>query len=119
VNIFSQKLREVLASVLPIVFIVLILNYTVLPIASNLIIRFLIGSVLIIFGLTVFLVGVDIGVTPFGSLIGTSLTKNNKLWIIAVSGLLLSPEQPGSLRHRDSGGLGLGGRGRGPAASRF
>ena len=88
-NIFSQKLREVLVSVLPITFIVLLLNFTVSPIASNLIIRFLIGSVLIIFGLTVFLVGVDIGVTPFGSLIGTSLTKNNKLWIIAVSGLLL------------------------------
>jgi len=100
-NIFSQKLREVLASVLPIVFIVLILNFTILPIASNLIIRFLIGSVLIIFGLTVFLVGVDIGVTPFGGLIGTSLTKNNKLWIIAVSGLLLgffvSIAEPGLL----------------------
>jgi hypothetical protein len=66
---------------------VLLLNFTILPIASNLNIRFLIGSVLIIFGLTVFLVGVDIGVTPFGGLIGTSLTKNNKLWIIAVSGL--------------------------------
>jgi len=100
-NIFSQKLREVLVSVLPIVFIVLILNFTILPIASNLIIRFLIGSVLIIFGLTVFLVGVDIGVTPFGGLIGTSLTKNNKLWIIAVSGLLLgffvSIAEPGLL----------------------
>ncbi|HQI16591.1 MAG TPA: DUF1538 domain-containing protein [Bacillota bacterium] len=100
-NIFSQKLREVLASVLPIVFIVLILNFTILPIASNLIIRFLIGSVLIIFGLTVFLIGVDIGVTPFGGLIATSLTKNNKLWIIAVSGLLLgffvSIAEPGLL----------------------
>ena len=100
-NIFSQKLREVLVSVLPITFIVLLLNFTVSPIASNLIIRFLIGSVLIIFGLTVFLVGVDIGVTPFGSLIGTSLTKNNKLWIIAVSGLLLgffvSIAEPGLL----------------------
>ncbi|HRS20809.1 MAG TPA: DUF1538 domain-containing protein [Clostridia bacterium] len=100
-NIFSQKLREVLASVLPIIFIVLILNFTILPIASNLIIRFLIGSVLIIFGLTVFLIGVDIGVTPFGGLIATSLTKNNKLWIIAVSGLLLgffvSIAEPGLL----------------------
>lgn len=100
-NIFNQKLKEVLASVVPIVVIVFILNFTVTPIAPSLFTRFLIGSVLIIFGLTVFLVGVDIGVTPLGSLIGTSLTKTDKLWIIAVSGLILgffiSIAEPGLL----------------------
>lgn len=100
-NIFNQKLKEVLTSVLPIAFIVMIINFTISPIEFNLIVRFLIGSVLIIFGLTVFLIGVDIGVTPLGGLIGTSLTKNNKLWIITVSGLILgffiSIAEPGLL----------------------
>ena len=100
-NIFTQKLKEVLMSVLPIAFIVLIINFTISPMASSVVIRFIIGAILIIFGLTVFLIGVDIGVTPLGSLIGSSLTKKNKLWIVAVSGLVLgffiSIAEPGLL----------------------
>lgn len=100
-NLFNEKLKEVLTSVLPITFIVMIINFTISPMAPSLIIRFLIGSVLVILGLTIFLIGVDIGVTPLGSLIGSSLTKTNKLWIVAVSGLILgffiSIAEPGLL----------------------
>lgn len=42
-----------------------------------------------VFGLTVFLLGVDIGITPLGSLTGTSVAKSNKLWIVVISGLIL------------------------------
>ncbi|WP_350345149.1 DUF1538 family protein [Proteinivorax tanatarense] len=45
-------------------------------------VSFLLGSVFIIVGLTLFLIGVDIGITSFGGLIGKSLLKANKLWII-------------------------------------
>lgn len=100
-NIFTQKLKEVLISVIPITIIVLILNFTIVPLATPLIIRFLIGTILIILGLTIFLIGVDIGITPLGNLLGSSLTKTNKLWIIAVSGLILgffiSIAEPGLL----------------------
>jgi hypothetical protein len=100
-NIFTQKLKEVLTSVLPITIIVLILNFTLVPLATPLIIRFLMGAILIILGLAIFLIGVDIGITPLGNLIGSSLTKPNKLWIVAVSGLILgffiSIAEPGLL----------------------
>jgi hypothetical protein len=100
-NIFTQKLKEVLTSVLPITIIVLILNFTLVPLAIPLIIRFLIGTILIIIGLAIFLIGVDIGITPLGNLIGSSLTKTNKLWIVAISGLILgffiSIAEPGLL----------------------
>lgn len=100
-NIFTQKLKEVFTSVFPITVLVMILNLTIAPIAGTLMIRFLIGAVLIILGLAIFLIGVDIGVTPLGSLLGSSLTKTNKLWIVAVSGLILgffiSIAEPGLL----------------------
>ncbi|MCM0650217.1 DUF1538 domain-containing protein [Clostridium swellfunianum] len=100
-NIFTQKLKEVLSSVLPITIIVLILNFTISPLATPLIIRFIIGTVMIIFGLSIFLIGVDIGVTPLGNLLGSSLTKSNKLWIISVAGIILgffiSIAEPGLL----------------------
>ena len=100
-NIFAQKLKEFLTSVLPITIMVLILNFTLVPLGTPLIIRFLMGALLVTLGLSVFLIGVDIGITPLGNLIGSSLTKSNKLWILAVSGLILgffiSIAEPGLL----------------------
>ncbi|HHV08801.1 MAG TPA: DUF1538 domain-containing protein [Clostridiales bacterium] len=88
-SVFNEKLREVLFSVLPITIIVLILNFTLTPLETPLIVRFLIGAVLIIFGLTIFLIGVDAGITPIGNHMGSSIAKTNKLWIVAVAGLVL------------------------------
>jgi len=63
--------------------------------------RFIIGSVLIIIGLTIFLLGVEIGITPFGNLTGKSLAEKNKLWIVLIAGLILgffiSIAEPGLL----------------------
>lgn len=88
-NILYDKFREVLFAVLPITIIVLILNFTITPLETHLLFRFLIGAILIIFGLSLFLLGVHIGISPIGTLMGSSLTKNNKISIIVISGLIL------------------------------
>ncbi len=82
------KFKETMLAVLPITAIVLILNFTLTPIETPLIIRFLIGAVLIILGLTIFLFGVDIGITPIGNSVGTSVAKSNKLKIVIAAGLI-------------------------------
>ncbi|WP_339009568.1 DUF1538 domain-containing protein [Fusobacterium varium] len=53
------------------------------------IIRFIIGAILIIIGLSVFLIGVDIAITPLGSQVGATLAKSNKMWIVVVGGLIV------------------------------
>lgn len=83
------KLKEVLYSVLPITVIVLVLNFTLTPISTPLFIRFIIGAILIIIGLTIFLFGVDNGITPIGNTMGSALTRSNKLWIVAAAGIIL------------------------------
>lgn len=88
-NVLLDKFKEVLFAVLPITIIVLLLNFTVTPLENHLLIRFIIGAVLIILGLSVFLLGVDLGVSPIGHSMGSTLTKTNKLWIIGVAGLIL------------------------------
>lgn len=88
-NIFTEKLKEVLASVIPITIIVLLINFTISPLATPLIIRFIIGAAFVVIGLTFFLIGVDLGVTPLGSLLGSRITKPNKLWVLIASGLIL------------------------------
>ena len=78
-NLVFSKLKEVLYSVIPIIVIVLILNFTLTPLETSLIIRFLIGSLAIIIGLAIFLVGVDIGITPIGNTMGSNMAKTNKI----------------------------------------
>ena len=88
-NVIVSKFKEVLFSVLPITVMVLILNFTISPMETPLIIRFLIGSLFVVLGLTIFLLGIDIGITPLGDLTGSSLAKSNKLWIVLIGGLIL------------------------------
>lgn len=83
------KFKEVFSSILPITVLVLILNFTLTPIETPAIIKFIIGSLFVMVGLTIFLFGVDIGITPFGNLTGASLAKTNKLWIVIIAGLIL------------------------------
>jgi len=100
-NIIYIKFKEVLYSVLPITIIVLILNFTLTPMSNSMIWKFIIGSILIIISLTIFLLGVEIGITPFGNITGKSLAKRNKLWIVLIAGLVLgffiSIAEPGLL----------------------
>lgn len=88
-SVIISKLKEVLFSVLPITAIVILLHFTLTPIETPMLIQFLIGSALIIIGLTIFLIGVDVGITPIGNKIGTSIVKSNKVWIVVIAGLLL------------------------------
>lgn len=100
-NIIKEKFKDNFLAVLPITIIVLLLNFTIVPLESFLIIRFLIGALLVVIGLTLFLNGIDIGITPLGSLTGSSLAKTNNIWIVLIAGLILgflvSIAEPGLL----------------------
>ena len=88
-NVLASKFKEVVSAVLPITLIVLILNWTLSPLGFPVLLRFLAGALLIILGLSIFLFGVELGVSPIGILMGSTLTKSNKLWIMVAGGLLL------------------------------
>jgi hypothetical protein len=88
-NVLVSRIKEVLYSVLPITIIVIILHFSIAPLELSLIIRFLIGAVLVIIGLSIFLFGVDIGINPIGNVMGSAIVKTNKLWIVIVGGLML------------------------------
>jgi len=88
-NVILDKLKEVLHTVLPITAIVLILHFTLTPLETHLILKFLVGTLLIIIGLSVFLLGVDVGITPIGTAIGSVITKTNRILIVIIVGLVL------------------------------
>ncbi len=88
-NVLLEKLKEVSVSVLPITVIVMVLNFTLTPMDLNMVIRFLLGAMFIIAGLAVFLIGVDLGITPIGNLMGNALAKSSKILIVLAAGLTL------------------------------
>ena len=76
------KLKETCISVVPIIAIVLLLNFTIAPVGSAALVRFLAGSLLVIIGLTLFLVGADLGISPIGQKAGAALTAKRKLMLL-------------------------------------
>lgn len=85
----AEKFRDALLAVMPITVIVTILNYTLTPLDDHVYLRFLIGAFLIFAGLYTFLLGVDIGITQIGNLMGASIAKTNKLWVVVAAALFL------------------------------
>lgn len=87
-----------MASVAPIVAIVIILGFTLVPLEGSLPARFALGTVMIIAGLAVFLLGVDIGLTPIGQLLGHALAKSGRLVVVISAtlalGLFVSVAEP-------------------------
>lgn len=85
----KEKFKEVLATVFPISLLVVVLNFTVVPLEADVFTRFLLGALFILLGLTIFLIGVDLGITPMGDSFGHAAVRSGKLWVIAVMGLVL------------------------------
>ncbi|MFZ2765724.1 MAG: DUF1538 domain-containing protein, partial [Trichococcus flocculiformis] len=88
-SIFTEKLREVLQSVLPITALVVLLHFTLTPLETIDLQRFLFGAFLIIIGLSIFLFGVDLGITPIGKFLGKGLARSNSMKYVLGMGLVL------------------------------
>lgn len=85
----TAKLKEVLTSVLPITLIVLILHFTISPLEPDMLVAFLIGSALVILGLTIFLFGIDQGLEPIGQGVGNTITRSNSYAVLLTFSLIL------------------------------
>ena len=88
-RIFTEKLREVLQSVLPITLLVVLLHFTLTPLETIDLQRFLFGAFLIIIGLSIFLFGVDLGITPIGKFLGRGLARSNSMKYVLGMGIVL------------------------------
>ncbi len=88
-NDLIEKMREAIASVLPITMIVAMLCLFFIPMESGLMLSFLVGSLMIIVGMGLFTLGSDVSMTQMGTLIGAKLTKSRKLWLILTLSFVL------------------------------
>lgn len=78
----SEKWTEAASSVAPIVILVIILSLTIAPVRTDVMLNFLVGTFMVILGISFFSLGADSSMTPIGNKIGTAMTKTKKLGII-------------------------------------
>ena len=88
-GLLMEKFKEAAASVLPIVIIVGVMCLTFVPMQADLMLSFLIGSLMLIVGMGLFTLGSDVSMTPIGTHMGAKLTKSRNLPLILVVSLLL------------------------------
>ncbi len=93
------KLKEALFSVLPVMALVLILNFTPLVnLTTQETLYFIVASILLIIAIGLFTMGADIAMTPMGKYVGSGLTKKGKipllLLVCFILGLLVTIAEP-------------------------
>lgn len=81
-----ENIKEAVYSIFPVFIVILILAFTITPLQSATIAVFVVGTILMIIGMPLFLLGVDISISPMGEQISRVLTKSNKLWLILLGG---------------------------------
>jgi len=85
----KESFREVVLAMLPVVVVVIILQFSILHLPWEVLWRFLGGAVMVGGGLFLFLLGVQIGLLPMGELIGSAVARQGKLWLLVLFGFIL------------------------------
>ncbi|MGH0053948.1 MAG: DUF1538 domain-containing protein [Sphaerochaetaceae bacterium] len=84
-----RKVKEVGFSILPVFLLVALLHWFVTPLKEGMLLSFLIGGVLIILGLSLFLLGTDIGLIPIGEKIGSTVTRKKRISLVLFTALVV------------------------------
>jgi len=80
----TEKIRESMASVLPITAIVFLLSITIAPLDPGTLVLFLFGAILLVGGMGLFTMGVDMSMIPMGDGMGVAISKN-KFFLLPIA----------------------------------
>ncbi|MCC5925025.1 MAG: DUF1538 domain-containing protein [Bacteroidetes bacterium] len=85
----SETVHEVVMGVLPITVVVFLLQFTIIWVEWPIFIQFVAGTLMVVTGLILFLLGVHVGLLPIGERIGSALPRTGKLWFILLFSFIL------------------------------
>ena len=85
---FKKNLYDAAATILPIVFIVQIITL-IIPVDRDVLISFLMSSVMLIFGSALFSFGADLSMVHIGNKIGRDLIKSKKVLLILIVSFII------------------------------
>ena len=88
-HLVKPKLQESVAAVLPITLIVLALSIILVPLETGTIMMFMVGAVLLVFGMGMFQLGAETAMEPMGQGIGIEMSKAGRTVIAVIVTLAL------------------------------
>lgn len=88
-SVLREKGQEVISSVLPVTLFVIILQVIFHPLSWLQFAQFIFAAVILVFGLSIFLLGIDISVTPIGNSLSAGIVKMNGLISILIAAFLM------------------------------
>ena len=84
-----KKTKESIISIFPIFLLVMVLNFTVVPLSKEMMENFLLGSLFLMIGMSLFTLGADNAMMPMGTKVGSFLSKHKKLWMLILFTFLM------------------------------
>lgn len=88
-SLLLDKVKEVTKTLVPVVVLVLIISFAIVDVGTDVLVRFLVGSVLLLIGLTIFLWGVDLAMNPIGEYMSREVATSKSPVKIALLSFLL------------------------------
>ncbi|HBC32651.1 MAG TPA: DUF1538 domain-containing protein [Clostridiales bacterium] len=88
-NLLFEKTKEVIQTLLPVVILVLLISFTIVDVGTDVIIRFIVGSVMLLMGLAIFLWGVDLSMNSIGEHMSREVATSRSVLKIAVLSFFL------------------------------
>jgi hypothetical protein len=85
----KATIKEVFYSIAPITAFITLLQITFVKLPAETFISFIGGAILIFIGLTLFLLGVNVGFLPIGEKIGVSIVSKGKMWFALLAAFII------------------------------
>lgn len=84
-----RKTKESIISIFPIFILVMVLNFTIVPLPKEMMGAFFIGTLFLMIGMSLFTLGADNAMMPMGTKVGAFLSKHKKLGLLIISTFLM------------------------------
>ena len=84
-----EKTKESLSAVLPMTAIVFLISIFIVPMELGKAVMFMVGAVLLIFGMGFFQLGAEMAMTPIGEGIGVQISKSKKMFVVLLIGFIM------------------------------
>lgn len=78
----KRKAWEVFKAILPLTVVIIVMQVALVRMPVSTFLQFLAGAVMVVGGMTLFLVGIETGILPMGEAIGSELPKRRSLALI-------------------------------------
>ena len=83
------KIKESFLSILPVFLLVIVLHFTLAPLNNSMFSSFIVGTLLLVLGMSLFTLGADNAMMPIGNKMGSFLSKHKSLTLLVFTCFLL------------------------------